>query len=85
MSVRLDIALEGVVKDAGVGLLLVAYTTSDVSTTADPCRLLLGLAFRDLDHRIAELIGIDGFIKIESSFSLECTREDSIASSWRSA
>lgn len=62
MSVRLDVALEGVVKDAGVGLLLIAYTTSDVSTTAHPCRLLLGLVFRDLHHRTAQLIGIDGFI-----------------------
>lgn len=62
MSVRLDIALEGVVKDAGVGLLLIAYTKSDVSTTADPCRLLPGLVYRDLHHRTAQLIGIDGFI-----------------------
>lgn len=38
MSARLDIALEGVVGDAGVGPLLIAYTTSDVSTTADLCR-----------------------------------------------
>lgn len=64
MSVRLDVASKGWSKTlAYLGLLLIAYTTtSDVSTTADPCRLLLGLAFRDLHHRTAELIGMDGVI-----------------------